>query len=98
MKKKITKEVLEIKQAFKEKMLTFILAAFGLVAALAWNDAVQSLFNELFPKSRALIGKVIYAMLITAIVVVVSHRLERLLAEKEKEKAEKEEEKRNKAP
>ena len=31
-----------------EKTLQLATAAFGLVAALAWNDAIQTLFTRLF--------------------------------------------------
>jgi len=59
------------------------LGAFALVAALAWNDAIQTLFNTLFPKSNGLIGKFIYALIITVIVVVISLRLKKISEEKE---------------
>ena len=39
-------EGLKIKQEIVEKMATLATAAFGLVAALAWNDAIKSLFAE----------------------------------------------------
>mgnify|MGYP001588255299 CR=1 FL=1 len=55
-----------------------MLAGFGFVAALAWNDAIQSLFSEIFGPSRgSLYAKFGYAILITAIVTVVSLRLGR---------------------
>jgi len=77
------KQVQETQKAVKEKMLTLILGAFALVAALAWNDAIQTLFNTLFPKSNGLIGKFIYALIITVIVVVISLRLKKISEEKE---------------
>lgn len=55
-------------------------ASLGLVAALAWNDAVQSLVHELFGTQSGLIAKFAYAILITALVVVVTLRLSRLIA------------------
>ena len=33
-----------MKRDVKEKVATLIIAAFGLVAALAWNDAIKALF------------------------------------------------------
>lgn len=58
--------------------VTLLLGGLSLVAALAWNDAILSLFNEIFPKAGGLIAKFIYAAIVTAIIVVVSIRLRRL--------------------
>ena len=35
-----------------EKLPALITAAFGLVAALAWNSAIQNLFNQFFGESQ----------------------------------------------
>ena len=64
-------------------MITLVLAGFGLVAALAWNDAIQTLFSALFPKSGGVFGKFAYAMLITVIVVIISLQLKRISEKKE---------------
>ncbi len=64
------------------EMPTLLLGGLGLVAALAWNDAIQSLFQRLFdPQGTALSAKFIYAVLITAIITVLSLRLSRYLSE-----------------
>ena len=58
--------------------MTFMLAGFGFVAALAWNDAIQSLFNDIFGAARGgIIAKFGYAILITAIITIISLRLGR---------------------
>jgi hypothetical protein len=53
-----------------DKLAALITAAFGLVAALAWNDAIKSLFVEggplFFMASYGIWG---YAMLVTVIAV-----------------------------
>ena len=73
------KEIRETEKEVREKMITLILGGFGLVAALAWNDAVQALFNYLFPKSGGgLVGKFFYAIIVTIFVVVVSLRLKKI--------------------
>ena len=41
-------EIKKTKRELKEKTITLILGGFGLVAALAWNDAIQSFFNTFF--------------------------------------------------
>lgn len=68
----------KLHKAVVEKAVTYLLAGFGFVAALAWNEAIQSLFAEIFGPSRgSLIAKFGYAVLITVIVTVVSLRLGR---------------------
>jgi len=69
------KQLKNLQKETREKMITLILAGFGLVAALAWNDAIQTLFNQLFPKSNGVIGKFVYAVIVTIIVVIISLQL-----------------------
>lgn len=53
-------------------------AAFGLVAALAWNAAIQALFEAVLPQAGDLVAKFAYAIVVTIIAVVVIMRLGRL--------------------
>ena len=71
-------KIKETQRAVREKMLTLILGGFGLVAALAWNDAIQALVNSVLPKGNDLIGKFIYALLITIIVTIIALQLKKL--------------------
>ena len=64
-----------------ERMITLVLGGFGLVAALAWNEAIQALFNKVFGSAGSLVAKFGYAVLITIIVVLVSFRLSRYIRE-----------------
>lgn len=75
--------VQETKKEFQEKIITLVLGGLGFVAALAWNDAIQSFFNVLFPDNSGLVGKFVYAILITLIVVIVSVQLKRISEKKE---------------
>ncbi len=54
--------------------------ALGLVSALAWNDAIQSLIKSLFPKESvsSVLIKFIYAVVITLIAVIVIFSLDRI--------------------
>ncbi|HET7479420.1 MAG TPA: DUF5654 family protein [Rubrobacteraceae bacterium] len=53
-----------------DKFSALISTALGLVAALAWNTAIQNLFNKIFGQAgAALIGQFIYAVLITLVVI-----------------------------
>lgn len=64
---------------------TIVLAtgAFGLVAALAWNDAVRALFDQIFgTQGSGIAAKFGYAAVVTVIVVAVSVRLQRAVQSK----------------
>lgn len=60
-----------------EKLSTLSAAAFGLVAALAWNDAIQSLFTRVFGPQNTIIAKFVYATVVTIIIVAVTVRIGR---------------------
>jgi len=55
-----------------EKIAALLTAAFGLVAALAWNDAIKAIFKEIFGTAEAIAPMVTYAVVITIIAVVVT--------------------------
>jgi len=72
-----------LKQTNKQILLqsiTLINSAFALVAALAWNDAIKALIDRFFPTSSGLYSHFAYALIITAFVVIVTTRLNRVLA------------------
>ncbi|KKU52692.1 MAG: hypothetical protein A3A32_03460 [Candidatus Wildermuthbacteria bacterium RIFCSPLOWO2_01_FULL_48_35] len=76
---KLREEGENIKQALREQVFGYILGAFGLVAGLAWNDAIRSLIEYLFPLSQnTLWAKFFYAFVITASVVLVGMYFSRL--------------------
>ena len=53
-----------------DKFSQLITTALGLVAALAWNDAIQTLFQQyLGSAGGALAAKIFYAVLVTVIVI-----------------------------
>jgi formate/nitrite transporter FocA (FNT family) len=80
---KIKNGIEEVKREFKEKTVTLILGGFGLVAALAWNEAIKTLFETIFPKKNELIGKFIYAIIVTIIVVIISLQLRKISEKRE---------------
>ncbi|MFA6679806.1 MAG: DUF5654 family protein [Candidatus Methanomethylophilaceae archaeon] len=55
-----------------ETTAALITAAFGLVAALAWNAAIQALITEFISKDNGLIGQFVYAIIVTVIAVVMT--------------------------
>lgn len=74
----IRSEIKEIKSAFMTKVLTLMIAGFGFVAALAWNDAIQTLVKKVFgDESGGIVAKFIYALLVTALLAIVSIKIGR---------------------
>lgn len=53
-----------------DKLAALITAAFGLVAALAWNTAIQAVFRELFGDQSSIPAMLGYAGFVTIIAVV----------------------------
>lgn len=76
---KITKTGRALQKEIQEKAVSYILAAFGLIAGLAWNDAIKAFIESVFPSSDdTIVAKFIYALVLTAAIVVISTWLVRL--------------------
>ena len=74
----IKSDINALHKAAREKVWGYIAAALGLVAGLAWNEAIKGLIDHYFPIQRdSAWAKVWYAVLITAIVVFVMVKLEK---------------------
>ncbi len=57
----------------KNQTISYIAGALGLVAGLAWNDAVKALIESLFPLDKSSVWiKFIYAVLVTIVVVILT--------------------------
>jgi hypothetical protein len=52
-------------------MITLAAASLGLVAALAWNEAIKALIKRVLGEDDSLAGLFIYAIIATVIAVVV---------------------------
>ena len=61
-----------------DKMSSLATAGFGLVAAMAWNEAISALFLAIFPQAGNIIAKFVYAGIVTVLVVIVTIRLGKL--------------------
>jgi hypothetical protein len=64
--------------AYLQTMISLASAAFGVVAALAWNSAITALVNKVFGSGGALITLFLYAIVVTIIAVIVMVNLGRL--------------------
>jgi hypothetical protein len=64
--------------AYLQTMISLASAAFGVVAALAWNSAITALVKEVFPSGSALVSLFLYAVIVTVIAVIVMVNLGRL--------------------
>lgn len=61
-----------MKKAVTEQLSSLVTAAFGLVAALAWNGAIQEVFKTYYGETSGIQGMLVYAVLVTIIAVFVS--------------------------
>ena len=86
-KKLSKKEEEKLHVYFVDKVVTLMTGAMGLVAALAWNDAMRKLFERVFGTqgSGDITAMFIYASVVTAAVVIITYRLARF-AERVKNK------------
>lgn len=55
-----------------EKLAALTTAAFGLVAALAWNSAIQAIFTKYYAAGEGISAAIIYATFVTIIAVIVT--------------------------
>jgi hypothetical protein len=74
----INNEFSNLRKRFRENFITLIISAFGLVAALSWNDAIKSAIATLFPEGSDLVYKFYVAMTVTVIAVLMTYFLSRI--------------------
>jgi hypothetical protein len=75
----------------REEVLTqvgaLMTAAFGLVAALAWNGAIQAVVKAVFGTTDDILGQLIYAIIVTIVAVVATILIARSIASAKNETA-----------
>lgn len=86
-KKKTAAETRAEERSLRKELLiqmsSLVTSGFGVVAALAWNDAIQGFVKEFIePRipGSGLISKFIYAALITTLIVLITYQLSQLSA------------------
>lgn len=79
--KKETQNEKNLRQQAISQLLNLIVASFGLVAALAWNQVIQELINNyikpFFGKNSAIISLTIYAIIVTILAVSITYFVSR---------------------
>lgn len=79
LKEKTKEEADKIKKEIRQRTVGYIVAALGLVAGLAWNDAIRSLIEHLFPIAKdKLLMKFFYAAVLTVVLVSISMYIVRI--------------------
>jgi hypothetical protein len=71
-----------MKKQVVEKLAALTTAAFGLIAALAWNSAIQKIFQEIFGERSSIAAMVLYAVIVTIIAVVATIWIGKISQEK----------------
>lgn len=82
---KKTKQERSFHKELIQQLAALATSAFGLVAALAWNDAIQQAVKDYIEPAipgSGLLSRIIYALLITALAVLITYQLSRLASKK----------------
>ena len=58
------------KLQFVETVAALMTAAFGMVAALAWNEAIKTLIKEILGEEDQLVPMIVYAVVVTIVAVI----------------------------
>ena len=74
----IGRELEEFKRVFKDNFVTLIVSAFGVVAALSWNEALKEAIFVFFPEKGNLVVKAYTAVSITILSILVTYLLSKL--------------------
>lgn len=75
----MTEQVSEVKGQVMQTIATLMTTAFGLIAALAWNEAIKEIINQVLPKGSGITGLLVYAVIITIIAVIATILIGRAL-------------------
>ena len=73
-------QVNEMKSQVGETIATLVTTAFGLIAALAWNEAIKAIIVEFVGAGNGITGLLIYAIIITILAVIATILIARLIA------------------
>ena len=86
-KGKSKQQIEELRREFFKTMLNLATSAFGLVAALAWNEVIKEFITKyiqpFFGESSGLLSLLIYAVFVTFLAVFVTYNLSKLSEKKD---------------
>ena len=85
IKTKIKNEITSVRAEMKNRTIGYIVTAMGLVAGLAWNDAIKSAIEHFFPMEQ----NGVEAKFISMVVVLFSVYLVRMVKKEEKKETKK---------
>lgn len=86
-KSKRLQEAEEIQHQIRERTVGYITGGLGVVAGLAWNEFIQTTIAVIFPLQKNTIpAKLVYAVIITAVVVIFTVYLTKLISQNTKAK------------
>ncbi len=80
----MTKSSDEFKVQLLETFASLITAAFGLVAALAWNETIKQAVAQVFSNGNDLMGLFVYAVIVTILAVIMTLLIARSLSKAKK--------------
>ena len=63
------------RSAYLGTMISLATAAFGLIAALAWNTAITDLIKQYLPPGKGIGPEFLYAIIITLLAILVTVQL-----------------------
>ena len=76
------KNVRNLRIDFIERIVTIVIAGLGLIAVLAWDDALKHLFHEIFAEESTLVQEFLYAVVLTVLASLVAVGLGRAVIRK----------------
>ena len=78
--KKLHKELIK-------QLITLSTSGFGVVAALAWNEAIQAFVKQYIDKyasiGSGILSRFVYAIIITALAVFITYQLSKIVGKEE---------------
>jgi hypothetical protein len=74
-------ELNKFSKAFRTNLITLLISAFGLVAALTWQEAIKEAINVFFPQQSILVYKLYIAIVVSVMAVIVTYFFSRLKGE-----------------
>jgi len=70
----------ELNKEIRGRTLGYVSAALGLVAGLAWNEAIAEMINQFFPLAKDTVAvKFLYAIIVTIVVVILIKYMEKII-------------------